>query len=328
MVTGAGSLIGRVAIVVLGLAAPAAAAEFPLAPDQAAVGAVETDAAKASDNLLDLARRYDLGYVDFIAANPGVNPWSPGAGRSITVPRFFILPDAPRAGIVINLAARRLYYFPPGGTTVETYPVGVGVEDGATPLGVTTVVRKEPAPVWIPPPSIRAERPDLPAFIPPGPDDPLGDYALRTGWNNILIHGTNKPDSVGRNVSHGCFHLYPEDIARLFAEVRVGTPVRVVSQAVATAWIGGRLYVVVHPSKAQADQIDYGEPMTPAIPQDLVSRVEAAAGDRAGQVDWDAVARAGRGATGLPTPVTGEPVATLDPEAARQARAEAVQDGP
>jgi len=306
------SLVGCAAIGLVAVAAPASAAEYALTRGQVAVGAVETYETRASDNLLDLARQYDLGYVDFIAANPGVSPWIPGAGRRITIPAFFILPDAPRVGIVINLAERRIFYFPPGGKTVETYPAGIGVEDGATPVGVTSIARKEPAPVWVPPPSIRAERPELPAVFPPGPDNPLGDFALRTGWHNILIHGTNKPDSVGRNVSHGCFHLYPEDIARLFKEVPVGTPVRTVMQPVEAAWIDGRLYVEVHPSKDQADQIDYSEPVTPAIPQELVNRVTKVAGDRVDLVDWDAVQRAGLAASGLPTPVTAPVTASLE----------------
>lgn len=299
-------LTTRIALLLVGLASPAAAAEFPLQQDQPAVGAVTTYQAEASDNLLDLARHYDFGYVDFIAANAGVNPWSPGKGRDIVIPDFHILPDAPRKGIVVNLAERRIYYFPPGGETVETYPVGVGVEDGAMPLGVTKIVRKEPAPVWVPPPSIRAERPDLPISIGPGPDDPLGDYALRLGWTNILLHGTNKPDSVGRNVSHGCLHLYPEDIERLFNEAKVGLQVRVVSQPVKAAWVNGQLFVEVHPTKAQADEIDYGKPMTPSIPDDLFTRVSEVAGDRSGDVDWDAVQRAGAAATGIPVAVTGE----------------------
>jgi L,D-transpeptidase ErfK/SrfK len=284
--------------------APALAAEFPLARDQVAIGAVATYVTKDQDNLLDLARRFDVGYVEFVAANPGIDPWQPGIGTPITVPNYFILPDAPRRGIVVNLAERRVFYFPPGGKTVETYPAGVGVEADLTPLGVTTVVRKEDGPVWVPPPSIRAERPNLPLAIPPGPDDPLGDYALRLGWNNYLIHGTNKPDSVGRNVSHGCLHLYPEDIERLFHEVPVGTPVRVVAQAVEAAWIDGRLYVEVHPDHNQADAIDNNEKVTPAVPQELMERVAAAAGDRADLVDWDAVRQTGLAASGILVPVT------------------------
>jgi L,D-transpeptidase ErfK/SrfK len=187
---------------------------------------------------------------------------------------------------------------------VITFPAGIAVEDRTTPLGTTRVVRKEAAPVWNPPPSIRAERPELPASIGPGPDNPLGDFALRLGWTNYLIHGTNKPDSVGRNVSHGCLHLYPEDIAALFTEVPVGTLVRVVDQAAEIAWINGRLFVEVHPSKAQADEIGNGRAITPKLPQELISRVSAVAGDRTGLVDWETVRRAGIERRGVPIAAT------------------------
>jgi len=288
----------------LTIALSASAMEFPLEKGQVAVGATDTAVTKDSDTMLDLARDFDDGYVDFMSANPGVNPWHPGHGKTITIPNFFILPDAPRTGIVINLAERRIYYFPPGGKTVETYPAGVGVKADATPLGVTRVVLKEDGPVWRPPPSIRAERPELPAAIYPGPDNPLGDYALRLGWTNYLIHGTNKPDSVGRNVSHGCLHIYPEDIERLFHEVPVGTQVRSVNQPVKAGWIDNRLYVEVHPSKEQADEIDFNQPMTPAVPPQLTEIVRKVAGSRAQLVDWDTVRAVGRAATGIPTPVT------------------------
>ena len=295
------------AAVALATALPARALEFPLDKGQVAVGVIETARSSDDDTMLDLARQFDDGYVDFMAANPGVNPWHPGHGKTIAVPNFFILPDAPRIGIVINLGERRIYYFPPGGKTVETYPAGVGVQAGATPLGVTRVVLKEDGPIWRPPPSIRAERPELPAAIYPGPDNPLGKYALRLGWTNYLIHDTNTPDSVGRNVSHGCLHLYPEDIDRLFHEVPVGTVVRSVNQPVKAGWIDNRLYVEVHPSKEQADEIDYNQPMTPAVPKQLVQIVAKAAGDRRGLVDWDAVRAAGLAANGIPTPVTPAP---------------------
>jgi L,D-transpeptidase ErfK/SrfK len=304
MAIGVRAMAVSVAVGFMVFAARSEAAEFSLAKDQVSVGQIGSYSATASDNLLDLARRFDVGYVELMAANPGVDPWAPGAGTRIVIPTMFILPDVPRVGIVINLAERRLFYFPPGGKSVETYPAGVGVEGGATPLGTTRIVRKEDGPVWVPPPSIRAERPDLPISIPPGPDDPLGAYALRTGWNNILIHGTNKPDSVGRNVSHGCFHLYPEDIERLFGEVALGTPVRTISQAVMTAPIDGRLTVEVYPSKEQADEIDFGKPMTPTLPQDLVAQVTSVASDQAGDIDWNELDTAGKAATGLPTPIT------------------------
>jgi L,D-transpeptidase ErfK/SrfK len=285
---------------------PATATEYPLAPKQAAIGNVETYTTQDGEIMLDLARKFDDGYVDFMSANPSVDPWNGKGGKTITIPNRFILPDAPRKGIVVNLAERRLYYYPSDGKRVITIPAGVGVEARATPLGTTTVVRKEASPTWYPPPSIRAERPELPAMVPPGPDNPLGEFALRLGWKNYLIHGTNKPDSVGRNVSHGCLHIYPEDIEMLFSAVSVGTPVRVVSQPVKTAWIDGRLYVEVHPSKDQADEIDFQQPMTPQAPKELMQRVTAAAGKRADLVDWETVKAVGLAANGIPTPVTPE----------------------
>jgi L,D-transpeptidase ErfK/SrfK len=291
------------AALAIAAAAPAAAAQFALPAGARAVGSVETYVTAASDNLLDLARRYDVGYTQLIAANPGIDPWRPGAGRAIQIPSYYLLPDGPRRGIVVNLAERRLFYFPPGGHNVETFPIGTAVQGLDSPLGTTRVVAKLPHPTWYPPASIRAERPDLPPAIPPGPDDPLGAYALALGWPGYLIHGTNKPDGIGRNVSHGCLHLYPEDIARLYREVPVGTPVRVLDQAVEAEWVGDTLFLAVHPSKVAADQLDSGERMTPSPPPHLTSRVAAMAAERGGQVDWTAVERAGRKRSGIPLPV-------------------------
>jgi L,D-transpeptidase ErfK/SrfK len=279
--------------------------EFLLVPGQAAVGALGVYVTRDDDTLLDVARRYDLGYTQLVAANPGVDPWLPGAGRRIALPSYYLLPDGPRRGVVINLVQQRLFYFPPDGRTVETYPIGVAVQGSSTPLGTTRVVAKRVHPTWYPPLSIRKEQPDLPQMVPPGPDNPLGDYALVLGWASYLIHGTNKPDGVGRNSSHGCLRLYPEDIERLFKEVPVGTPVRVVNEEVQAAWIGSELYVAIYPNKDQAEQIDTDKPMTSAVPPRLEKRLAAeAGGDRLGRVDWDEVEKAGRDRTGIPARVT------------------------
>ncbi|MGH7074571.1 MAG: L,D-transpeptidase family protein [Stellaceae bacterium] len=281
--------------------APAPPAEsFHLAPGQGAVGAVAHYRIRHGDIFPDLARRFDLGYTALAAANPGVDPWRPGDARRIIVPARFVLPRAPHRGIVVNLAQWRLYYFRPGGSRVETHPVGLGVIGRTTPLGVTRVVRKEPHPTWRPPPDIRAAE-HLPAAIPPGPDNPLGDYALHLGWPNYLIHGTNKPDGVGRNVSHGCIRLYPEDIARLFAEVRVGTPVRVVDQPATAGWEGDRLYLQVFPTKRQTEAIDIEQRVkfAPAPVRAVRRVVRRAAGRFARLVDWRRVDRAARARTGI-----------------------------
>jgi L,D-transpeptidase ErfK/SrfK len=283
---------------------PVIANSFALTPDQVEVGAVGVYVTREGDNLLDIARRFDLGYTQLMAANPGVDPWQPGVGRRITLPSLYVLPDGPRRGIVINLVQNRLYYFPPGGGTVETHPIGVGVQGRSTPIGTTRVVTKRTHPRWVVPASIRREKPDLPAVVPPGPDNPLGDYAFQLGWPTYLIHGTNKPDGIGRNVSHGCIQLYPEDVQRLFGEVAVGTPVRVVNEETQTAWINGDLYIAVYPTKEQEDQLDIDEKMTPIAPPRLKQRVAAAAGDRTADVDWDAVERAGKDRSGVPVRVT------------------------
>ncbi|HKT19040.1 MAG TPA: L,D-transpeptidase family protein [Stellaceae bacterium] len=282
---------------------PAHAAMFLLAPGGAAIGTLGSYTTQAQDTFPDIARRYDLGYTQLVAANRRIDPWLPGQGTRVVLPSFYLLPDAPRRGIVVNLAAQRLYYFPPKSGKVETFPIGIGVQGWATPAGMTRVVAKVKDPTWYPPPSIRAQHPDLPRAIPPGPDDPLGDYALRLGWSDYLIHGTNKPDSVGRRVSHGCLHLYPADIERLFNEVPVGTPVRVINQQVETGWIGRQLYVAVHPSLRMVDAIDLGESVTPEPPSDLMARVAAAAGNAANRVDWAEVKRIGLAQSGIPTPV-------------------------
>jgi L,D-transpeptidase ErfK/SrfK len=299
-------------VLIAALVVPAQAAEFPLSPGEDAVGAIGSTVTRPGETLLDIARRYDLGYTELIVANPGIDPWLPGAGRRIVLPMRFLLPDAPRRGIVVMLGERRLFYFPPDGKTVETYPIGVAVAGLDAPGKETRVVAKIADPSWYPPASIRAERPGLPRVVPPGPGNPLGAYELRLGWPGYLIHGTNKPDGIGRNVSHGCLHLYPEDIARLYREVALGTPVRVDREETALQWVGERLLLEVHPDKTQTDALDEGRPMMPQPPADLVARIAAAAGDRVTRVDWNAVRKAGVQRNGIPVEI-------IAPEAAQEA---------
>lgn len=283
------------------------AATFPLSPAQMMVGAPERHVTESSDTLLDIARAHDLGYGQLIAVNPGIDPWLPGQGREIALPGVYLLPPGPRKGIVIDLAAQRLYYFPPDGRTVETFPIGVGTEAGMTPRGTTRVVAKTARPAWYPPKSILDERPGLPTMVPPGPSNPLGEYALRLGWPAYLIHGTNKPYGVGRNVSHGCIRLYPEDIERLFREVPLGTPVRVIDDEIRLAWIDGELYLALPPSHAQMDEISQNQPMTPQFPPQLYGRIVQAAGEQVQRIDWRLVSRIGENRPGMPTRITLEP---------------------
>lgn len=256
------------------------------------------------ENLLEFARAYRLGYTEVAAANPNVNPWSRVDSDDLVIPDSQILPAAPRQGIVINLADQRLYYFSPDGALRFTAPIGIGGMDGETPTGVTKVVDKRVNPVWIPTPSIRQRRPELPSFVPPGPDNPLGEMALYLQWPTYLIHGTNRPLSIGRRLTSGCIRLYPEDIRTLFAMVAPGTPVTVVDQTVKVGWYEGELYLQVHPSQRQAEEIELKGRFTREHPTEMAWLIVAKAGDNIDRVDWRVVEHAADERRGIPVRIT------------------------
>lgn len=235
---------------------PIVSDEFVLVPGSDVVGEVQVIRARYEDTFVDIARAYDLGFDELVQANPGVDAWLPGAGTPIVLPTQFILPDAPRDGIVLNIGAKRIFFYPRVAAgeapRVITHPVGIGREGWGTPIGTTTVVSKVKDPVWAVPASIRREHAEagdpLPARVPAGPDNPLGAYALRLGFPSYLIHGTNKPSGIGMRVSHGCVQLFPEDIETLFSQVPVGAPVRIVNQPQLLGWRDGNLYLEAHPA--------------------------------------------------------------------------------
>jgi L,D-transpeptidase ErfK/SrfK len=245
------------AIAALGMAAcglPAAyGATFALPSDGSTiVGAVHVVTEIGENTLLDIARRYDLGFEEIVGANPGVSAWLPPRNGRIVVPRQFILPSRPWVGIVINVSQRRLYYFPePGkGETPEvvTFPLGIARAGWPTPLGRTVIAAKYRDPAWLVPRSIHEERrregePSLAAYVPPGLDNPMGMHALKTGFRSIFIHSTNRPWGIGMPVTHGCLRLYPEDAAELFARVRIGTPVRIVNEPYVVGNKGAELFM-------------------------------------------------------------------------------------
>lgn len=283
-----------VLLVLLAAALPAAAGDL--------VGAVRHHVVEAEDTLLDIALASNLGYVELVAANPGIDPWLPEPGSQVLLPTAHLLPEAPRRGIVVNLADMRLYWFREAGKPPQTFPIGIGRDDWETRLGATAVVRKRIDPTWVPTASIRAARPELPASIGPGPDNPLGRHALDLGWRHYVIHGTNQPYGVGRRVSSGCVRMYPDDIATLFAGAPVGTPVTVVDQPLKLGWDEGALYLEVHPTQRQADEIEDRGRFTVEPIVDIEGRVRRAAADKA--IDWDSVARAVSERRGIPVRIT------------------------
>ena len=200
------------------------------------------------DSLPEIARSYDIGFNAIVFANRDVDPFLPDPQRYIVIPAEWILPQVPiRQGIVINRAEMRLYLFSPAkAQSVTSFPVGVGDLSLDTPLGTYTVIEKIKNPAWHVPPSIKRERPHLPAVVPPGPDNPLGSHALRLSARTLLIHGTNRPWGIGTRNTHGCIRLYEEDIVQLFGLVRTGERVTIVHQPVKVAKNGDAVYLEVH----------------------------------------------------------------------------------
>ena len=219
---------------------------FVLSGDSDLYGQVHQIKVRDGETLLDVAREFGLGYNQIVAANPGIDPWVPPKDGLVNVPRALLLPrDRFSSGIVVNLAEMRLYYFfsDGGHDYFLTAPTGIGAEGYLTDLGVYTVKSKTPNPTWVVPESIRQEDPSLPASVPPGPDNPLGDYAFRLSHRAYAIHGTNKPWGIGRRVSHGCIRMYPEDVGALYPIVPVGTKVQVIYEPVKYGWAEGRFWV-------------------------------------------------------------------------------------
>jgi L,D-transpeptidase ErfK/SrfK len=304
------------AVLVLWLAAGAAWADrYLLTPESGdLVGQQQSTLARHEDTLIDIAREHGLGYEEILNANPGVDPWLPGAGVPIELAKHRVLPMAERDGIVINLPEHRLYYFPPAkpGETPEvwSYPVSIGKMDWHTPLGVTKIVQKVKNPSWYPPQSVRDEHARkgdiLPKVVPGGPNNPLGLFAMRLGipGGSYLIHGTNRPAGIGMQVTHGCMRLYPEDIEQLFGMVPVNTKVTIVNEPFKLGWQGGRLWVEVHPALKE----DIVEPPTLT---DLSRLVVEATRQVLAPVDWSAVQTAFGESRGIPVPVTAAQPVTI-----------------
>ncbi len=222
--------------------------------EQSVVGEPQVVFTTETDTLSDLAREYGLGLDEILAANPGVNPWLPGENTPILLPTQYVLPSGPRRGVVLNVASKRLYYFPEPlagqPPRVMTYPIGIGRVGWETPLGAATVIAKAVDPVWYVPASVRKEHAEmgdpLPSVVPPGPDNPLGHRVLKLDMPGYLIHGTNQPYGVGMRVSHGCVRLYPENIEVLYELVGIGEAVQIVNEPFLLGWRDDKLYFEAH----------------------------------------------------------------------------------
>ena len=288
------------------LTLPAHAERYPLPSGTSPIiGQLTIVSTRFDDTFLKLAEQFGVGYEEMILANPTVDPWLPGEGTQVVVPTQYILPDSKREGIVLNLAEMRLYYYPesPEGTPqyVYTYPISIGRQGWDTPVGLTRIIRKKKNPTWYPPKSIREEykrkgKP-LESVVPPGPDNPLGKFALYMALPSYVIHGTNEPRGIGMRVTHGCIRLRPDDIKDLFHRISPDTPVTIVNQPYKVAWHRNRLYAEMHPGTEESSKP--GSNLT-----QLVRTITGAADTGNGyRVDWRLAKRLAKGKTGLPTVV-------------------------
>ena len=262
--------------------------------------------ARSQDTLLDIARRFDLGQNEILLANPDVDRWLPGEGTVVTLPARFILPRGERKGIILNLPEMRLYYFHRVESEkipmVTTHPVSIGRMDWNTPLGKTRIFQKQKDPAWRPPESLKveaaAEGDSLPDVIPPGPDNPLGRYAMRLSVPGYLIHSTNKPYGVGMRVTHGCIRMYPEDIEELFPLVPLNTMVQIVNQPVKLGWRDKTLFLEVHP--LMDEEIEQGRNLNCIAYEMILAEVE----NKDAILDITTIKKALKEQSGIPVPIT------------------------
>ena len=260
--------------------------------------------AHSGERLGEIGMRMGMGYYAMQAANPNIDPYEHlRSGKEVVIPSEFILPPGPRVGIVINLPEFRLYYYPPGQNIVMTYPIGIGRQGvWGTPMGVTSVIKKTAHPSWYPTQHVRDHAAEqgtpIPAYFPPGPDNPLGEYAMYLGWPTILIHGTNLPDFIGTRISAGCVRMMPDAIKALFEVVPVGTPVRVINQPFKAGWRNQKLYVEAH-LPLDEEQGVYNETLS-----SLVSVVAEATQNKPTAVSWSTVRNVAAETTGIPSVVS------------------------
>ncbi len=266
------------------------------------VGEIRKTRASSEDTLLDIARANGLGFHEIKRVNPKLDTWLPDSKEDVILPSRYVLPMAKRDGIVLNIPEMRLYYFPkvkPGEVTkIVTYPLGIGRQGWQTPYINTRIIEKKKHPSWHPPKSIREEHEaagdPLPKRVKPGPDNPLGDYAMRLGIPDYLIHGTNKPFGIGMRVSHGCIRLYPEDIEELFQQVKLRTPVHIVNQPYKVGRLDDKIYLEAHPFLEEDSEV-YKDNLTSVVKM-IVKLTE----EQDYQIEWDLAKQVIKEMTGIP----------------------------
>lgn len=214
-------------------------------PDTTLIGAPTWYKIGTKETLLDIARKHGLGYNEIDLLFPRMDAWIPPSGKKISIPTFWILPPTQHQQLVINLPELRLYFFDKASSTAQTYPIGIGDEGWETPLGTFFVNDKRANPTWYIPASLQAKYGMT--QMPPGPENPLGDFVMKFSAGPYGVHGTAMPWGVGRLVSHGCIRCYPEHIKVLFPQVPVGTKLEIIYEPIKLGQKNGQVFVEAHP---------------------------------------------------------------------------------
>lgn len=252
-----------IAIAAFGLPLQAFATQFSLpASGHSIVGDLTYESASSNESLITIGQRNNVGLNAMVSANPGIGETSrlPN-GAPIVVPTKFLLPQLPRKGIIVNLSEMRLYYFPEGSDKVMTYPIGIGKLGKTIPIAAASITRKVVNPTWTPPESIREfnreQGIELPTKMGPGPDNPLGPYAIYLSLPTYLIHSTIFPESIGRRASFGCIRMNETDIKQFFPIVERGIHVTIVDMPNKVGWEGSKLYLETHQPLEEHEEEPY-----------------------------------------------------------------------
>lgn len=292
-------LLRKLSLVCMALPLHAFALVFSMPPvGSSIVGKTQTITIQPDQNFFQISRKYDIGFEALVAANPKVNYDQRKDPQAITVPSRIALPPVPWHDIVINVAEMRLYYFTPDGKQVYIFPVGVGRAGWATPTAETKVIIKERNPVWHIPDSIRENEANqgtyFPDVIEPGPQDPLGAFALHLDLPGYLIHGTNDPNSIGAQSSSGCIRMYPEDIETLFNLAKKDMHVRIINVPYKVGVDGNTLELEAHP------QFDNNQEKKIANVTPILQSVLSSQGAQDANINWHDAARVATEHSGIP----------------------------
>ena len=245
------------------------------------IGFIDTHRVEEGQTIHNIARIYGLGYNQMVLYHPDIDPWLPDVGKTIDIPSKWILPPNRLEEVVINIPEMRLYRFFKEHEMVKTYPIGIGREGFNTPIVEASVADRIEQPSWTVPASAREAHGRK--VVPPGPDNPLGDYWVGLSIRHIGIHGTNFPWGVGRRVSYGCIRLYPEHIEQFYRETRPGTRVEIIYEPVKVGTRGNAIFLEVHPDvyeriddmEAHAWSLLQEMGLNGAVDPEMVSRVVA-----------------------------------------------------